>query len=169
VHRYLKIAILIALSGFLLWGGLIGCGSEEDEEAEPVVKDLQNYLYYFEQIAENERDIAASFESVTGEKYTDDETMHQELVENTLPKTEALLDDLRLMEFATPEVQQLHESYISGWENQKEGFQLYIEAVEEQDQNITEQGNQSLDKGSQKIEQVIQELNQMMEEYNLEA
>jgi len=160
--------LLAALTGLLLIGGIFGCGSE-DEETDPIAQDLKDYLYHFNQFLEQEQAIAASFESITGENYTDDETMYEELVENTLPKTEALLDDLRMIEFATPEVQELHENYIKGWEAQKKGFELYAEAVEKQDQEITKQGNQSLDEGSHQMELVIQELNQMVEEHNVEG
>jgi len=166
MFRKLKGSLLISVMVCLLVTGIAGCGTEEAED-KPVAQDLQNYLEYFQQISEREQAIVSSFESITGDNYTDDETMHKELVENTLPETEALLDYLREMEFTTPEIQQLHESYLEGWENQKEGFQHYVEAVEKDDPEITETGNQYLEEGTQQMDQVIQELNQLAEEHNV--
>ncbi len=140
----------------------------EEPVADPVVQDMQNYFQRMEPIIDQEANIINSFQSATGDDYTDDEALHNELVENILPATESLLADLRSISPETSEIQQAHGHLVQGWESHLDGFRLMAEALEEQDEGTMEQGNQKLDEASQHLEQFNQTLQQVAQDHGIE-
>ena len=103
MNSFHKRYILLALCLVLLVGLLAGCGVDKAAQDEII-----NYCnVYLDEVAELEDGVMNSFNGVIGDNYTDDETLYNELVDNTLPacnkfveqvtayQTEIKNDDLR--------------------------------------------------------------------------
>lgn len=158
---------MICLIVVLSIGSMTGC-SESPTVEEQVAEDFEDYLEYIDQqVEQQEQVVTSSYRSVTGENYTDEENMYKELTETTLPEVEILLEKLMNINPETEEVQQLHEILVAGWEDQKEAFQLFIEALEKKDQDLIEEGNLFLEDGSQKIDEFKEKREQMIERYDV--
>ena len=137
----LKYIILII---FLLFGG---CANEQ--RAQSVVNYTNQGLL---NIAELERKALESYASVTGENYTDDETLYKELKENVIPLYSRFLDGLRNINPEEEEIRRVHGIYLYGAELLLDGFKTLMFGIETNNKNIISQANEKIIKGREEVE-----------------
>ncbi|MGM0653071.1 MAG: hypothetical protein ACQES4_09885 [Bacillota bacterium] len=147
-----------------------GCGQKEhniETDQEFQQEEVEKFIDYYQSIEpleEKETAIIEGYSSVTGENFTNDEVLYNELVEEILPNAENLLDTLKDIQPADQKLQQLHEQFIEGWEAQVEGFKIMVEALDENDEQKMDRANRTLEGGSQKLEQFNRSLQQEAQE-----
>ena len=141
---------------------------QDKREIGDLGEELQSYYQQIKPLGEKEQDIIVSLNNVTGENYTSDQDFYNELESFILPETRSLLEELRGMEPGNEELSQLHSKFVEGWETQQEGFQLYLEGLEEGEEEIVLEGDRIVEEGGQLLQSFNHELNQMAGEHGVE-
>ena len=106
---------------------------------DPVQDDLLNYIN--KEMADTsklEEKAVSAYEAVSGINFTDDETMHEALVNEVLPNYSKLIDHLTAVNIETDEVQAVHDHFIKGAEAQLKAFETIVEGLEKQDSELIE-------------------------------
>lgn len=118
-------------------------------------------------IADLEKQAVESYQSVSGQNYTDDNTMYEAMTKTVVPNYQQFRDKLVALAPQTKEVKEIHEVYINGVNSQLEGFKMVVEAIEKQDAGIIEQANVKLDAGKAGIDDFKSRINKLAEEYDV--
>lgn len=116
----------------------------------PVHKELLVYINtQLPKIASQETVAMASYESVTGSNYSNDQTTYLVVRDSVIPNYKKFIEDLEAISttLKTTEVRKLHESYIEAANAQYSAFALILSALEQQDYTLISQANEKLDKG----------------------
>lgn len=141
---------------------LAGCGG-------PVQDDILNYINKELKTAHELEDKAVSaYEGVAGANYTDDQTMHNALVNEVIPNYAELINELESVSIETDELKEIHEIYLSGANLQLSAFEKIKEAIEKQDSGMIEEANQLLEEGRLQIEDYNNKLDELAKENNVE-
>ena len=141
---------------------LAGCGG-------PVQDDILNYINEDLKSAQNlEVKAVSAYEGVAGANYTDDQTMHNALVNEVIPTYTKLLNELESVSIETDELKEIHAIYLSGAQKQFSAFEKIIEAIEKQDTGIIDEANKLLEEGRLQIEDYNDKLDALAEENNVE-
>jgi hypothetical protein len=133
---------LVTLFVFLLLV-LAGCSN-------PIKDDLLNYINVeLPEIAQYENDTIATWDSVSGDNYTDDYTMYEALTEIIIPTYREFVNGIEpiTLRLKTKEVRDLNEKYVEAVDLQMNGFLILINAIETQDSSLVVQFNERLDRG----------------------
>jgi len=143
---------------------LVGC---VDKEAQEAVCEYINTTSV--SLKEQEQNMLASYSSVIGMNYTDDNTLCMELVTNTIPmatslksSAEAISETITVEELA--EVHNLYVSYVSEF---LDALNLLITAVDEQDKTISAQANEKLNNANVMASEFRTGLQSLAEEYEI--
>lgn len=137
--------------------GFIGCSN-------PVKNELLTYINDdLSKLSEMEQTAISAFESVTGQNYTDDETLYEMLIEKVIPNYSKLNSELEAisLKLKTPEVRKLNEKYIEGTNLQSSAFATFRVALETGDSSQVLTANEKLDQGRKQIREFLAELNDL--------
>jgi len=182
-NRIPKIFIL----GFLFLG-FTSCSDQESEVSDelldyvkkqlPVVGEKESAVsdelldYVNKQlpvVGEKESEAVDIYGSVTGNNFTDDETMYNTLLNDVIPVYSDFITQLESISatLETEEVQKVHEKYIEAANIQKNGFVLALSALEKQDFTLMAQANEKLSKGRKLIRNFQSDLKKLCKENNV--
>ena len=162
-HYIFSLAPKIFILGFLFLG-LSSCSNQ-------VSDDLLDYINkQLPKVADNESKAVESYESVSGENYTDDETMYYVVRDEVVPVYRKFIDQLELIseELETEEVQKVHEKYIEAANVQNAAFMLILSALDNQDYNEMAEANEKLDKGRKLMREYKLDLKKICKENNVD-
>lgn len=152
----MKYYIMILLAFGLILGG---CSKEQASEkpgqaeskaaSEPTLKEKRDAFleYVNEEItktSELEMKAFVSLDSVTGNNYTDDQTMHDELVNTTIPAYEEAVSEAKKIEPKIKELEPMKEQIVKATETFHEALLMQKEAIEKQDKDLIQQGNEKM-------------------------
>ena len=107
---------------------------------------------------------------MTGNNFTDDETMYFTLQNDVIPVYSDFITQLESIsaELETEEVQKVHEKYIEGANIQNNGFVLVLSALESNDRTLMAQANEKLAKGRKLMRNFKSDLKKLCKENNVE-
>lgn len=162
-HNLFSLAPKIFILGFLFLG-FSSCSNQ-------VSDDLLDYINkQLPKVADNESKAVESYESVSGENYTDDESMYYEIRDEVVPVYRKFIDQLELIseELETEEVQKVHEKYIEAANVQYAAFMLILSALDHQDYNEMAEANEKLDKGRKLMREYKSDLKKICKENNVD-
>lgn len=159
--------LLLALS-IILSLSLISCGSNEKQDA------LLKYLNEDLKTAEEYEDIVVTtYDSITGDNYTDDYTLYSELKNTILPNSLKLIDSVESIECSFDELRNVHELYLNAINKQHQAFTIILSALENQDYSQVAEANELLSQARKGVRDYMAELKTLctdndvsLEEYN---
>jgi hypothetical protein len=158
--RLNRLLAIVVFGCFLL---LAGCGG-------PIQSDILNYVNEELKTAHDlEEKAVSAYKSVAGANYTDDQTMHDALVNEVIPNYTEFINELENVTIETDELKEIHEIYLKGANLQFNGFEKIVEAIEKQDSGLIEEANQLLEEGRLQIEDYNTKLDELAEENNVEV
>lgn len=135
---------------------------------DPVKDELLRYVNDdLASIEEQEKEVLTLYADVTGENYTDDETLYIALVDEIIPKYRTFVNDLEAIEVESKELRELHEQYIEGVNLQFEAFSGIISAIEEQDFSKIEEINGKLSEARKMLRDFQFDLKALAKEHNV--
>lgn len=135
---------------------------------DPIKKDLITYVNDgVLPLAQDEKAITEKYESVTGDKYTDDVTLYNTLRDDIIPEYTKYLDKVEAVKTETPEVRAVHETYIKAVSTQKEAFITMVDALEKQDLNLINESNTKLSEGKKLFRDFGEQLNTLAKEHDV--
>lgn len=162
-HYFFSLTPKIFILGFLLIG-FSSCSNQ-------VSDDLLNYVNkQLPKVADNESKAVESYESVSGDNFTDDETMYYVIQNEVIPVYRKFIDQLESIseELETEEVKKVHEKYIEAAKVQKTAFMLILSGLENQDYNEMAEANEKLDKGRKLLREYKSDLKKICKENNVD-
>lgn len=125
-----------------------------------VKEDLNNYINSgLSNLKDLEQTALDSYTSVSGDNYTNDSAMYQEMKTVTVPKYTEFYQKLSAMKPKTKEVQDVHSLYVTGAKYQLDAFKQILTALEKQDADLINDANKKLDAGREKINAFLEEIN----------
>ncbi|MFK4436445.1 hypothetical protein [Paenibacillus sp. RC21] len=135
---------------------------------DPIKKDLITYVNDgILPLAQDEKTVTAKYESVTGDKYTDDETLYNTLRNDIIPGYTKYLDKAEAIKTETPEVRAVHEIYIKAISTQKEALISMVDAFEKQDMALINDSNTKLSEGNNLSRDFAEKLNALAKEHDV--
>ena len=162
-HYFFSLTPKIFILGFLFIG-FSSCSNQ-------VSDDLLNYVNnQLPKVADNESKAVESYESVSGDNFTDDETMYYVIQNEVIPVYRKFIDQLESIskELETEEVKKVHEKYIEAAKVQNTAFMLILSGLENQDYNEMAEANEKLDKGRKLLREYKSDLKKICKENNVD-
>ena len=108
-------------------------------------------------IAVYESLVTDKFDSVTGNNYTDDLTLYNALEESILPNTEKWLNAAKNVEISSPELRNIHVTYIDAVDMYYEAMLSFSLGASLQSSSMIDLGNEELEEGSQLMDEYTTE------------
>ena len=108
--------------------------------------EKQNYLNQLQGLSQRETDILSKYDSVSGENYTDDETLYYTLME-LIPDVQQFIGDLEAITPTDPLLAEIQKTLVDGWNLQSKGFTLAAAALADQDLSKIAEANEALAQG----------------------
>ncbi|QFT90903.1 hypothetical protein FIU87_19845 [Bacillus sp. THAF10] len=137
--------------------------------SDPIQEDLLTYVNEdLQSVSEMELEAIDSYDSVSGDNYTDDWTMYETIDSITIPAYEEFIAKLEDIKPKTEELRAIHNLYIEGSNAQMQGFKMILVAIDLQSHDKIFEANEKLDEGRTKIRQFQIELEDLMEEHEVE-
>lgn len=133
-----------------------------------VKEDLQNYIEAMTPLASLEAEAVGAYDDVSGDNYTDDNTMLDAVKNTVLPKYTSLVNQVKAIDPQTKEVQDVHDLYVQAAETQLSAFHDIIEALEEQDMDIVTRANGKLADAREGMADFDEQLTALAEQYNVD-
>ena len=160
MKKLFSIGILCAL---LL--GMAGCVDKEAKEAVKTYVDTTSVS-----LKEQEQRMLASYSSVIGMNYKDDNTLCMELVTNTIPMADGLVGAASAITetITNEELLEVHELYVSYATEFVDALRLLLKAVDEQDETYTRAANEKLGNADTYAKEFRAGLQELKEKYKLE-
>jgi len=138
-------------------------------KTDPVNTDLMSYVNEkLPAIAELETTIGKDYESVTGEKFVDDDTLSKKLKDVIIPNSSKLIENSQAVIPETEEVKQVHAKYISSIKTQHEGLVLLLSGAQKHDSSKVDAANEKLSQASKISEEYNSDLNALAKDHNVE-
>jgi hypothetical protein len=138
-----SLSIVIALIGFLVT-------PQATAASKVPKKDYQAYISSVRSLVSAENSILKKYGSVTGENYTDDETMYLVLTDLTA-EVNRFITKIERIQPKNSTLRAAHNIYIEGWNLQFEAMLLTLEALEDQSYAGMARANKVLAQGRAKI------------------
>ena len=138
-----SLSIVIALIGFLVT-------PQATAASKVPKKDYQAYISSVRSLVSAENSILKKYGSVTGENYTDDETMYVVLTDLTA-EVNRFITKIERIQPKNSTLRAAHNIYIEGWNLQFEAMLLTLEALEDQSYAGMARANKVLAQGRAKI------------------
>lgn len=133
-----------------------------------VQDDLLKYINTsIKELEELESKKISSYDSISGDNYTDDTTMYNEMLEEVIPTTKKLIAAAEEVETETREVRELHEIYLEAINVEYSAFCTILEALEQQDFNMISDANDKLTKARKGIRDFKSEMKELAEKYDI--
>ncbi|MDY0409120.1 hypothetical protein ACFFIS_17535 [Virgibacillus soli] len=137
--------------------------------ASPVAKEIERYVNEdLKPLADMEDEVIAEYDSVIGDNHTDDYETYTHIDEVVLPKYRDFIDKLEAIKLETPEVREVHETYISAANKQFNAFGKILSALEEGDFAIIEEANEMLEEARRGMRDYQAQLESLAKENGVE-
>lgn len=155
--------VLTGLFSFVFVFLLAGCFSD------PIQDDILSYSNEEMTKAHELEDTAVSaYNEVTGQNYTDDETMYATLVDDVIPTYNEFISELNNTHVETDELREIHELIIQGANTQYNAFVKIAHALEDQDADAIEEANGMLDDAKKNFRDYQHQLDKLAKEHDVE-
>ena len=141
----MKKGILLVLV-LILFATVSGCEKEED----PVASDLREYIQSMESVFIMEDSVNTSFNSVSGDNYTDSETTYNVIMNETLPKMNNVRNAAGNIKPSTPTVRNLHREYEQFLDDKYLSILTFSNGISSSDTDKLHAAVESLIKANQK-------------------
>lgn len=156
----MKKILAFLVTAVMLLTVLTGCG-------DPVYDDFENFLNTeMTEVNENYDKIAE--ETEIWANLEDDEDLIAGLEEDLLPLVEDSLAKLEKIEPETDEVKELKEKYVAVMEAYKEGFELVLAGIKDNDADEIYAGNDKLSEGLSLLDEYNDALDALAKEVDAE-
>lgn len=157
-NKLFLILLSISLSIFL-----ISCGSNKNQDAliKYMNEDVKKALEY-------EEIVTTTYDSITGDNYTNDYIVYTELQNTILPNSVKLIASLESIECGFDELRDVHELYLSAVNTQHQAFTTILSALETQDYLLVSEGNQLLTEARKYSRDYMSKLKKLCEDNNVE-
>ena len=144
---------------------LFGCGSSDTAQDE-LIDYINNQFPKFEKL---ESEVVDTYDSVTGDNYTNDIVLYRALSETIIPKSRKLVDILQNVStaFNNPEIIELHSIVIDAYDTLFNGFVLSQIAIEKKDSEIAPKANGKFNLARQLQQKWLVRLNELKKKYNV--
>ncbi|WP_071460994.1 hypothetical protein [Bacillus massilinigeriensis] len=173
--NYLKVLFILTLF-------LTGCSIEKStgestdskrEQKELSKKEKQKILLEFvnkktKKVSDYEEAAFKSLTSVSGENFTNDQVMHTELVNNTIPSYKKALETAKKIKPGFSELEEPKKQIVKATETFYEALLLEKEALEKQDSDIMKQSNEKMVEYKKQIEEYHSQMQQLAKRLNVE-
>ncbi|WP_296630416.1 hypothetical protein [Rhodoluna sp.] len=107
---------------------------------------INEYLGNLAALGQEESAILNTYDSVSGENYTDDLTMYNTLI-SLLPRVQSFIAELEALTPSDETLSLIHNDLVTGWNLQSKGMTLAVAALKEQDVSKIAEGNEALAEG----------------------
>ncbi len=128
-------------------------------------------VYYVNQdllgIADLEKEALADYASVTGDNYTTDQKVYEELKNYVIPLYGRFLDELRGINIGNEKIRKVHGVYVSGAELLYDGFKTKMMGIEMDNEDVIIQGNEKIEKGRDEVNRWRTELFELYKKYGV--
>ena len=160
----MKKVLLLILCAVLAFS-FVGC--TPSEEAEELVSYINNDLAELE---EYEADFLESYDSVSGDNYTDDATMYEEFSTNTLDYLTAWEEKATDVaeNIKDSKIAEVHTIYTSRITKCRNVLVTMLDALETQDLEKVTKANDMMTEASELATEFRSELDELAEEYSVE-
>lgn len=159
----MKKILILALSLVMVFT-FAGCANSEKQDAliSYINEDLAS-------LSELETQFLESYASVSGENYTDDETMYSEFVDNTVVLARELNDASTNIAstIEDTEILEVHKLYMETSSNYLNAVTIMIAALENQDYAQVSEANEKISKANTLGLDYKNKLNALAEEYGV--
>ncbi|MBN2851515.1 MAG: hypothetical protein JXQ23_02130 [Clostridia bacterium] len=118
-------------------------------------------------ISELEDNVYIAYDRVSGENYTDDETMYYVISNDVIPASDKLVQAAKNFSFTQESVKNVHEIYINAVSLQHEAFTIVLTALEMQDLDQVAAANEKFGLAEQEMKKYISELEKLAGEHNV--
>ncbi len=164
LRGFLFVAILLLMAA--------GCNTKDIRGGKiitgPAAADIVNYVNTgLLGIAELEQKSLEAYASVTGDNYTTDQRVYEELRDFVVPNYKRFVDGLRNIAIENEEVRGVHGIYMQAAESIYDGFRTKMMGIENKDENIIVQGNKKIEKGEAEIERWRSELRELYKKHGV--
>jgi hypothetical protein len=160
-----SLAAIAILSACALTGCTVNVGSNgaanlnpgtssQAQDSGSTSAQISAYKSALKSLASRESDIIDRYDAVSGENYTDDQTMYL-AVQGILPDLQLFIGDLEAITPEGAELQAIHENYVEGWNLQAKGMTLVVSALENQDSSQVAEANDALAQGRKLIRETV--------------
>jgi len=142
-----KVSILgIFLAVFFLF---VGCASNKGLTSKTTV-NLVNYVNQgVLMIAELEQKSLERYASVTGENYTTEQRVYDELSTFVIPNYKRFVDGLKAITIEDKEIRELHAIYVNAAELMYSGFNTKMIGIEKNNEELVTEGNKDIEKAAE--------------------
>ena len=147
-HRRGTISISLAVVVSLL--SLMFSAPAAQAAAKVSKKEYQTYISSMRTLVNTENSILRKYGSVTGDNYTDDETMYEVLVD-LAPEITRFITRVEKIQPKNATLRAIHNIYIAGWNLQSEAVLLTLQALEDQSYAGMAKANKVLSQGRAKM------------------
>lgn len=164
VSKRINAIIRITMS-FLLIITISGCSRNNTE----VQDDILNYINVeLPKLVELESTVIEGYESVTGDNYTDDETLYNALQNEIIPSSLDLIDAAEEIVPETEDVRVVHEIYLSAINKENSAFTTILSAIENQDYDKVSLANDKLTDARKELRDFNSNLDDLAEDNDIE-
>lgn len=158
-----KIPVILMVTIFLFAGCAMNKGATSQ-----VAFNLVNYANQgILMIAELEQKSLERYASVTGENYTTDQRIHDELKDFIIPTYERFVDSLRKIQPEDDEIKKIHAVYINAADLMYNGFKNKMIGIEKKDDAIIIQANENIEKAREECKRWRLELIELYKKYGV--
>ena len=116
--------------------------------------DIKAYMHQLKGLGVTENALLERYGAVTGDNYTDDQTMYDALV-GLLPDVQSFLVDIESLVPPTDDISAAQDLWIEGWNKQSLGMTLAISGIQTQDFGVMAKANDALAEGRSLIRQSL--------------
>lgn len=155
----MRIKLVLLMMGILVV--LTGCN-------DPIQDDLLTYINdEMIPLSDLEDEILQDFDAVTGEKYTDDFTLYNQLNDVLIPKYQTFIVRIESVKPETKEVKELHELFIDSHNHQYNAMLKILIGIDEQDENVILEANQMLDESRKGLRNFMSEVDELADKHGV--
>lgn len=161
MKKYLRFLTVGCMAMFLAFA-LCACGSDDSSSDDSSsdssisfnveiisVSDMDGYTSeVIPTLAVLETEMVTAYDAISGDNYSDDQTMYDGLVDSVIPANEAPLATAEAVETSDSDVEAAHELYIQYVEANQAAFELMVTALEEADADKITEANEYLAEAS---------------------
>lgn len=144
-----------------------GSESEEMTDADKQKAILQFINKDIYKVAEYEVIAFQSLASVSGVNYTDDPTVYNELISNTIPAYEKALKEAMGIEAEIPELEVMTDRIVTATQTFYDALILEKKAIEDQDESLINESNAKMEEYYKLVEAYHSDMKLLAEEYGV--
>jgi murein tripeptide amidase MpaA len=173
--RYLTLLVVL---GFLLTGCSMGNASGEKTEKQIESKELStkekqkviiDYINKdIKKVSDLETEAYQSLSSVSGENFTDDNTMLAEIDNKALPAYEHAVKEAKNLKPKIKELEAPTQQIVKTTETFLEALRLQKEALEKQDKQLMEEANKKMLEHQSLLEKYHAEMGKLAKKYDVD-